>query len=295
LAWGGTAGASYREYSALDQVAQLLQIPITNPGNGVNLNSVVYVASATLDTTKHDGNADQAPRGKIYLSLQMSSGPVQHQYGQSGWGSFFSGITPLPATALRYVAASGRSYAVSRVDPIDQTNNDNATTDDGLVDATYYFTVPISNRRGTVVISPCHAMGSEYTGFVGGRPVPLNVGGPTRIALDFPAKLTETKPATKVKVAVGNSATTFASAMNLLSTLLAALLVGLVVLSRRRKRRRSRQQPAVVVEGITKPQPHFRPWSSSSHRRESSLDQWFKQATRSLRAKRHCALTSLDR
>ena len=249
------AGASYVEYSALDQVAQRYQIPIINPSDGVSSPSVMFVTSATLDTTNPDGSGTHAPRGKIYLSLQMSSGPIQRNFGDPHWGSFFSTMTPLPATALRYMAASGRSYPVMRVRPIDQTYNPNGASDDGLVDATYYFTVPISNRRGTVVISPTRTMGGENVGFVGGPLVSLKVGGPTRIALSFPMKLTVTKPATTTVAASGNAATDFASFLNLLSMLIAALLVGFVVLALRRRKRRGAPIPVVIVGASPVAQP----------------------------------------
>jgi len=259
------AGASYVECSALDQIAQSYRIPIINPSDGVSLPSVMLVTSATLDTTNPDGSGRHAPRGKIYLSLQMSSGPIQRNFGDPHWGSFFSTMTPLPAKALRYMAASGRSYPVMRVHPIDQTYNPNGASDDGLVDATYYFTVPISNRRGTVVISPTHTMGGENVGFVGGPLVSLKVGGPTRISLSFPMKLTVTKPTTTTVAASGNAVTDFASFLNLLSMLIATLLVGFVFLALRRRKRRGAPIPVVIVGGSPSTQPpvvpktHFEP------------------------------------
>jgi hypothetical protein len=268
LAWGGSADASYVEYSALDQIAQSYEIPIINPSDGARYPSVLLVSSATLDTTNPDGSGVHAPRGKIYLSLQMSSGPIQYQLNQANSGSFFSGMTPLPATALRYVAASGRSYAVTRVNPVDQTNNPNGGADDGLVDATYYFTVPLANRQGTIIISPFHTIGSEYKGDWGGSLVQLNVGGPTKIALNFPRHLTATKqstatsPSTSATTVAGGNYTTFASALNLLSTLFAALLVGFVVLVRHRKKRSSRPVPVFVVGGSPAPIPHASPQPS---------------------------------
>ncbi len=199
----------------------------------------------------------------IFLSLQMSSGPIQRQWGQPNWGSFFSTMTPLPATALRYVAASGRSYAVTRINPVDQTYNFSSDTDDGLVDATYYFTVPISNRRGTLIISPTHTIGEQYQGFGGGPLISLVVGGPTKIRLVFPKALTVSVTAPKrVAPAPG---TTFAKGLNFLSngldffaTVLAGLLVVVVLLARRCERRRSRPVPVVVVGGTNTPLPD--PW-----------------------------------
>lgn len=240
------AGASYVEYTAFDPVAQSINIPVTNASNGVTWSSVLVVNSATLDTTSPDGRGFHAPRGQIYLSLQMSSGPVQQPSGNQPSGSFFSTMTPLPAAALHYVVASGRSYQVTRANPINQTYNPNATIDDGLVDATYFFTVPISNRRGTLVISPTSTMGVQFKGFVGGPLISLKVGGPTRIALSFPKELTVAKTTTST-TATNNGSTTLASGLNLLSTLLAALLVGIVFLALRRRKKRRAPIPVVVM------------------------------------------------
>ncbi len=182
----------------------------------------------------------------------MSSGPIQRSYGEPHWGSFFTTMTALPATAFRYVTASGHNYAATRVHPINQTNNPDATTDDGLVDATYFFTVPISNRKGTIIISASRTTGVEYQGFVGNASVPLNVGGPFKIPLSFPKNLSiEAAKPRRTDITPG---TTFAGALNLVATLLAAALVAFVTLVRRRKRRGGRPVPVVVMSENTVPQ-----------------------------------------
>jgi len=251
LGWATPASASYLEQSAVDAIGQTYQIPVTNSESGATMASVLLVTSARLDTRNPLIQSLHAPNGEIYLTLQMSSGPIQRNYGSPLWGDFISGMTPLPATALRYVTASGRSYVATRVDPINQTYNSNSATDDGLVDATYYFTVPISNRRGTFIISPAHTTGVQYEGFVGGTPVPLNVGGPTRIALSFPKRLTVAvptpTPTPTPKNAVIPRGTTFANLLNILATALAGLLVGFVLLARRRGKRRGRPVPVYMV------------------------------------------------
>ena len=257
LAWGGSAEASYVEYSALDQIAQSYEIPITNASDGASYPSVLLVTSATLDTTNPDGSGVRAPRGKIYLSLQMSSGPIQYQLGQPEWGSYFSTMTPLPATALRYVAASGRSYPVTRINPIDQTNNFNSMTDDGMVDATYYFTVPISSRRGAVVISPCHTVGTQNQNAIPYSPTSLSVGGPTTIKVQFPKVLTTARSSITASTSTPVPGATFASLLNFVATVGAALLVGTVYLARRRRRRATpsviyvRDSPVTSPTGVT--------------------------------------------
>jgi DNA-binding SARP family transcriptional activator len=243
--------------TAVDTISQSHQIPVTNPEDGATLPSVLIVTSATLDTTSPVNKNVHAANGQIYLSLQMSSGPIQRNDGSPLWGAFFSGLTPVPATALRYVTASGRRYVATRVNPINQTYNPNGTTDDGMVDATYYFTIPITNRRGTLVIGPTRTPGVQYEGFIGGSPVLLNVGGPTRIALSFPKKLTATVPAPKrVAPALAPAlGATFANLLNILVTALAGLLVGVVFLARRHGKRRGRPVPVYVVGSAPTPTP----------------------------------------
>jgi DNA-binding SARP family transcriptional activator len=258
FAWATPAGASYVRSSGIDAAAQSHQIPVTNPADGTTLPSVLDFTSATLDTENPVNKYAHAPRGQIYLSLQMSSGPIQRNDGVPLWGDFFSGLTPLLATALRYVAASGRSYAATRVNPINQTYNPSASTDDGMVDATYYFTVPITNRRGTLMILPTSTKGVQYHSFTGSSPVPLKIGGPTRITLSFPKKLTVTVPVPAKKRVVPAPGTTSANLLNVFGTALAILLGGVIYVARRRGKRRGRPVPVVVVGSAPTPQPPIR-------------------------------------
>jgi DNA-binding SARP family transcriptional activator len=183
--------------------------------------------------------------------MHMSSSPIQRNYGNPLWGDYFSGLKPIPASALRYVAASGRSYMATRSNPIDQTNNPNGASDDGMVDATYFFTVPITNRRGTLIISPTRTTGVEYHGFTGFAPVVLVIGGPTKVALVFPKTLTVTVATPKKSSPVPGE--TFGSELNLFATMLAGLLAGFVHLKRRRTRRSHRPVPVFVVERASTP------------------------------------------
>ena len=232
---GSPAGASYVEYSALDQISLRYEVPITSPYDGASWPSVLLVNSAQLDTNQPGDRAIHAPRGMIYLSLQMSSGPVPHQYGDPDWGSFFSGMTPLPAEAFRYATPSGRTYVATRINPVDQANNPNADTSDGLVSATYYFTVPITSRRGTVVISQSRTVGTQYEGFTGIATGQLNVGGPTRIIISFPKDLTVSAPTSQGSAAPARSPAT--SGLNVLILGLAGLLALFVYFRVRRRKR----------------------------------------------------------
>jgi len=245
FAWTTPAGASYLKKSAVDTLGQSYRIPVTNPADGTTFPSVLFVTGAKLDTTNPVNKRRHAPKGLIYLIVQMSSGPVQRSYGDPLWGEFFSGLTPLPASALRYVTASGRSYPVTRVNPINQTNNPNGSVDDGLVDATYFFTVPITNRRGTLIIGPTQTDGVQYQGFTGFAPVPMDVDGPTKIALSFPKKLTVTVP--RPKRAAPQPGAAAANILNFLGTVFVSFIGGLFLLVRRFWKRRGRPVPVYIV------------------------------------------------
>ena len=257
FAWVTPASASYAKQSAVDTINQNFRIPITNPQDGATSPSIWNVASATLDTTSPIDSQLHASRGRIFLTLQMSSSPVQRNYGDPLWGDFFSGMTPLPASALRYVAASGRSYAATRADPINQTYNQNGTSDDGMVDATYYFIVPITNRQGSLVFSPTRTSGEEYHGFTGIARVLLDIGGPTKVALAFPKKLTVTVPPPKMSPQAPQAppSETFGNVFNLFATMLAGLLAGFVFLKRRRANRDRRPTQVFIVGSAPIPKP----------------------------------------
>ena len=183
------AGAA-NEQTDFDQITQSYEVPVTNHADGVTLTNVMTVASATLDNLNPDGSGTSAPAGQIYLSLQVSSSPPQVSMSNPNWGHFFSTMTPVSGSAWRFVASSGINYLATRVNPVDQTNNLNGSSDDGIVDATYYFTVPLSTRGGTVEFLPTRTLGVEYTGFVGSSPVVLNVGRLIKIPVRFAANLT---------------------------------------------------------------------------------------------------------
>ena len=253
LAWSTPVGASTPVLKAVDYLAQSHQIPITNPVDGHIFASVLLVTSATLSTTNPVDRGREAPKGTMYLSLQMTSNPPELEYPDPNWGSYFSSMTPLSASAIRYVAKSGHSYSVVRADPISQANNV-GVYGDGLVNAVYYFTVPLSNRRGTVIISPTRTTGMELQGFVGSDVlVSLSVSGPTRITLSFPKHLIVTSSTPRNGEPTTYS--TFASGLNLMATILAALLAVLAVLARRRKRNHNRPRPDYFVAPTPAPRP----------------------------------------
>jgi DNA-binding SARP family transcriptional activator len=190
LAEPATAEAAQAHSFADEQTSRSYSIPVTNPLTKVNLPSILLVTSVHIDTSLPDGSGVQAPKGFLYLTLQMSSGPVQRSTGDPLSGSFYSQMTPLPASAFSYVTSSTKSYPATRINPVEQANNPAASTDDGMVDATYYFTVPSTNRTGTVIIAPTRTMGTPYVSFTGSSPVELTIEGPTKIPVHLPSQLT---------------------------------------------------------------------------------------------------------
>ncbi len=245
------ASASTIKKTATDQIDESFRITVTDPLNRTDLPAVLRVLDATLTTDDPSAHSSSPPKGEIYLTVHMSCGPVHFDNATLGPGDFFSTMTPLPASALRYVTAPGRSYVPTRIDPINQANNPYASSDNGLVDATYYFTVPITNRRGTFEILPSRTFGTQYEGYVAIGTATLNIGGPTKVALQFPQKLTVTTSTPHHHghgTETGNG-TMFASMLNFASTLLGVFLVGSFYVARRRsRRRRARQvQPIFVV------------------------------------------------
>jgi hypothetical protein len=253
------ANASNVDLESIDQIQRSFQIPITDPTR-VNYPSVVDVQSATLNSINPSDSSTVAPADSIYLILNLSSGPIQSQFGNPTWGDFYSNMAPLPATALRYVTTSGRSYVSTRIDVNTQASFANADGDDGLFDATYYFAIPSTELAGTLEILPSRTTGMRYENFDGVETTTLVTGGPVRVAMNFPkpvAVLTTTAPN---KVPHGVTAapyTTFAGMLNFASTVLGVLLLTSAYLwfrcARRRKHRGYR--PTYVAHDGPAPNP----------------------------------------
>lgn len=242
-AWVAMASASVTKYSVTDQISESFEIAVTSPRTHVTWSSVVLVASATLTTSNPDGSGVEAPQGEIYLSVQWSSAPINRPITDSNWGNYFSNITPIPASAVSYFAASGERYGSVRINPINQTYS--MGPQDGLVDATYYFTVPISNRRGAIVISPCSSIGTEYQNASGMNTGVVDIGGPTRIPVSFPTQLTPSVTKSRTPVGTGFDDTAGSSFYVMLTLLFGGVIVYTSVKSRRRRTNfGSRPQPA---------------------------------------------------
>jgi hypothetical protein len=248
LCWYLPSGAAEAEQTAVDQIDRSYEIPITNPVDHREFPSVLLFESATLDTNDPDGSGVNAPTGEIYLSVQMTSGPTQAQFNDAnGWPSYFAGITALPGSSLRYDAASGHHYFATEINPVNWTDVMDSETIDGLVDATYYFTVPITNRKGTLVILPSHTVGNEVLHFETGPLISINVGGPTKIPLSFPKNLTVITSGTAKKATLP-AARNVASIFNFASTLIVILFALWIYRKVQRwRRRRVRFERAAYV------------------------------------------------
>jgi DNA-binding SARP family transcriptional activator len=260
LGWEQTTSASDGPLTSVDQIDQSYQVPVTDPATHVDYPSTLEVDSAELDTTNPVDSSEQAPAGFIYLTFDMSSEPAQVKFGDPTWGDFYSNMAPFPATALRYVTASGRSYVSTRVSVDTQASFANADGNDGLVDATYYFTIPIAHRNGTLEILPSRTSGMRYENFQGVETTTLVTGGPTRIPLHLPMPVAVAAKASTTKAPRSDSVpfTTFASMLNFVSTILGLLLVAAAYLWIRRARRRhfrSRRPVYFTHQGPTQSPP----------------------------------------
>lgn len=233
------SGASDVELNSIDQIDQSFRVSV-NDSSDINYPAVLEVKGASLDSTDPSDSSKVASAGSIFLTLNLTASPARTQFGNANWGDFYSDMTPLPATALRYLTASGRSYVSTRIDINTQASFANADEDDGLVDATYYFTVPITNRSGTFEILPSRTSGMQYENFVGIGTTTLITGGPVRVALHFPKLATDIakRPPANAPGVAAATYTTFASMLNFVSTILGLFLLAGVYLWTRRARRR---------------------------------------------------------
>jgi DNA-binding SARP family transcriptional activator len=183
------ADAATTQRSAFEQLSQEFSLRISNTADDVSLPSTVYVTGAELSTTSIVGTRVLAPKGQIYLTFRASAGPVQLKYGQANWGHFFSAMRPLTPSAITFRSGAGRRYVAHEANPTSQANNPNAASDDGLLDATYWFLVPSNTRTGTISIGPATTEGTEFQSFQGQSTTPLRIDGAITFRVLFPSKL----------------------------------------------------------------------------------------------------------
>lgn len=250
------ADAATIQRSAIEQISQEFSLRISNPADDVSLPSTVYVTGAELSTTSIVGTRVLAPKGQIYLTFRASAGPVQLNYGQANWGHFFSAMRPLTSSAVTFRSDTDRQYVAHEANPTNQANNPNATSDDGLLDATYWFLVPSNTRSGVISIGPATTAGVEFHSFVGQSTTPLHVGGPITFKVSFPSKLTATilsRPKSPASSPASNSA------LNELLSFISMVFFGLIFWRVRRRTRRRVQYVPVFYPPANTQQPTSSP------------------------------------
>jgi hypothetical protein len=232
---------------ATQTIDQSFQIPVTNPHTHATVAEQLTVTSVRIDSQLPSGIP--APLGYLCLTATWCSSNIDRPYGDPHWGQFFSGIAPLPASSMKFVTAHHRSYPATRIDWLNSTQS--SASDDGMLDATYYFLIPFSSRWGSIVVSPTRSMGVEYTGFVGGSAVPLIIGGPTTIPVQLPMKLQVFEAGTASGTTILHRFTGALGIAFLIFFLLIAAFSALVIwLGRRKALLRTRSLDGAVNKGL---------------------------------------------
>ena len=153
-------------------------ISFANPADGVSASSTFLLDSASLGYFDANGVALDNP-GQAELSVVAESDHVSGSGGQS----YFSDLTTLAADRLTFTPTGGTPVGGSASVPAPVASG-RGINDDGLLDATYYFTVPATTTTGTFAVTPGPVTGTESDQFVGA--VPLTVTRSVPIALEFP-------------------------------------------------------------------------------------------------------------
>jgi hypothetical protein len=166
-------------------------IPVTNPADGFTSPSQVIIKRAALTAFSPDGSDSVVTSpDQAYFVVTIASRYPQVASSDPNWGHYIANIQPLPGSALTFTPTGLAPITATADNVVAPADQDTSAGDDGLLDATYVFTVPASTSAGTVTIAPTATTGAEYTGFVGGSAVPIQVGGPTSFALTFQSPLT---------------------------------------------------------------------------------------------------------
>jgi hypothetical protein len=162
-------------------------VNFTNPADRFSSSDDAQVQNAKLTYFSGASNTTPGNPDQAYLVLELQSSDPSVQYGQPGWGHFFSGFSPLAASLLTFTP-NGASAVPATMDTADFSSTDAASDDDGLFDALYSFTVPATTTGGTVTVQPGTASGNEYVGFTGnGAAGPITISSPATVGLSFPA------------------------------------------------------------------------------------------------------------
>ncbi|HUZ10541.1 MAG TPA: hypothetical protein VMU76_10295 [Acidimicrobiales bacterium] len=165
---GPSPAVLYRDPSSpvvLDANSVGGSVTIADPAGGFTSTQPVTLTKATLSDFAPDGaGTTPGSPGDAFLTLDVTSD--YPSYDQSPSGDFFSSLSPLPGDRLSFVAPGAAPTTATEVSGTSGITTD--SSDDGLLDATYYFEVPAATTTGTVTVTTGPVTGSEFTGFVGG-------------------------------------------------------------------------------------------------------------------------------
>ncbi len=159
----------------------------TNPADGFSSAATLGVESATLTYFAPDGSGTTpGTPGKAFVAVHLAATVAgQATPASPTWGHYLSSFAPLPGTRLTFTPAGGTPASATSAPQ--QGTTGNPATDDGLLDADYWFIVPASLTSGTVTVTPGPVTGVEFTGFVGTGSVPLELPTATTLEVTFPA------------------------------------------------------------------------------------------------------------
>jgi hypothetical protein len=178
----------YRDPSASSvagSAAAPFHLTFTNPADGFSSSDDAQVSSATLSEFAPGGSDTPSDPNQAYLVVGLQSSFPSVPYGQPNSGHFFSTFSPLPGNRLTFTPTGGAAVTgTSSTSAFSSTNA--ANDDDGIFDALYWFSVPANLTGGTLSMSAGAVTGTEFTGFTGANPVPIDVTAPATVPLTFP-------------------------------------------------------------------------------------------------------------
>jgi len=226
-----------------DKAEEAVHLSIVDPADGFKDSDVFRLYSAQLTYFAPQGATVHPPLDDAFLVLDASDEPGPPGAIGLMWQS------ALPPDRMRLVLPSGRAIAASPKSPYARS------VPSSLLTGGYYFQVPWTFTKGTVVITPGSTQATEYGPYLG-VPAPTNdtVLGVARFKVSFPAPVPFKPVVTKSKPPVTSGrGTQRGSGTSLLVTLVpiisaVALLMVLFWRHRRKKAARARQRRPRVVE-----------------------------------------------
>jgi len=235
-------------------VNQTQSIPATVPADGFTSQETLGITSLTLtdfqpgDPTVHPADPNQAYLAIAGTDTSDPNPPAGYPSGSHFVGNF----SALPGADLTLTLPDGQSSTATHV----------GSSSSGLLDGTYYFTVPSDLTSAALSIAPGSQLGAEYQVFTG-NPATVDFSKPAAFTLDLPPVPTPsgaTVPANAssgggaAPTPTGNGSSNFEVALLLMAGGFGFVIVvsAAAILKRRRKLGRGRGRPSPG-------QPPFRP------------------------------------